>query len=107
MVHGGVIMAQRQVKLQEFLTHSQVEANVSNEDVSSKLEKAGASKLTAVIVELETATYKRCCLCHRKRMLRFCLEYLNDEGAIALWGEICEECADKTTALNNQEVQFS
>lgn len=89
-------MAQRQVKLQEFLTGFQVEANVLNKDVSSVLEKAGAPKLTAVIVELETATYERCCLCNRKRMLRFCLEYFDSEGELVMWGDVCEECAAKT-----------
>jgi len=85
-------MCSRQVKLQEFLTDSQVEVNTCNKDVSCKLEKAGAPKLTAVIAELETATYERYYLCNRKRMLRFCLEYLDSEGNVVMWGDLRRMC---------------
>ena len=101
---GWCNMARRQVKPQEFLTGFQVDAKTSKKDVSSKLDKVGVSNLTAVIVELEKATYERCCLCNRNRMLRFCLEYFDSEGELVMWADVCRECADRITA-ERREVQ--
>jgi len=82
MVQGGVNV--KQVSLMEY----RVVASVTTISRTEETEP----KLTAVTVKLEPATYGRCSLCERWTMLRFCLEYLDDEGDIVLWGDICEEC---------------
>jgi len=50
---GWCNMTRRQAKPQEFLTGFQVDGKTLKKDVSSKLEKAGVPKLTAVIFELD------------------------------------------------------
>jgi len=60
--------------------------------------------LRVIIVKLEPATHGCCCLCHNKTVLPYCLEYLNDEGKIILWGDVCKECADKNTT-ERREVE--
>lgn len=87
-------MGGRQVKLQEFLTSVQVEANVLNRNVSRRLEKV--SGFTAIIVKLNPPTFGRCSLCQRWAVLSFCLEYLDSNGAIESWGEVCASCVAKT-----------
>ena len=49
--------------------------------------------LTAVIVKLELSVYGRCSLCLRRCELGFCLKYLDGEGDVIFWGDICETCA--------------
>jgi len=60
--------------------------------ISSRAKKTEPPKLTAVILKLEPSIYGRCSLCNRWTILRFCLEYFNNEGDMLLWGEICEDC---------------
>jgi len=48
--------------------------------ISSRTKETEPPKLTVVTVKLETAAYERCCLCNRRTMLPFCLEYLDSEG---------------------------
>lgn len=63
---------------------------------SSRVEEKEPPRLTAAIVEFEPAIVGCCCLCNRRRVLSFCLEYF-DNGRLFLWGEICENCAGKLT----------
>lgn len=59
--------------------------------------------LTVVILKLEPAAYGRCSLCHKRSLLPFCLEYLNGEGEMVLWGDVCQECAETTTERRKVE----
>lgn len=61
-------------------------------------------KFTAIILKLEQPEYGRCCLCNRETTLPFCLEYLNDEGQIILWGDVCKGCANKTTGGKERKL---
>ncbi len=64
--------------------------------ISSGAEES--SKLTAATVKFEPAIYALCCLCNRWAVLRFCMEYLNGEGDIVLWGETCPSCRNRVIA---------
>jgi len=72
--------------------------------ISSRAKKTEPPKLTAVILKLEPSIYGRCSLCNRWTILRFCLEYFNNEGDMLLWGEICEDCRFKSE--NSHRARF-
>ena len=72
--------------------------------VASNLEtgkQTCSERLTAIIVKLEPAVYGRCSLCNRWTTLGFCIEYLNSQGAMTLWGEICQECKQEWEKRRN------
>jgi len=50
-------------------------------------------ELTAVILNLKPAVKGHCSLCNRSATLPFCLEYLDGEANVLMWGQICEDCA--------------
>lgn len=56
------------------------------------------AQLTAVIVKLDPSTYERCCICNHQIVLPFCLEYLDSEGNLILWGNVCQQCENKVMA---------
>jgi len=90
MVQGGV-----NVKQASLMEYGVAAAPVT---ILSRVEETEPSKLTAVIVEFEPATYECCSLCNRWAVLHFCLEYLDGEGDIVLWGHICEQCRNRVMA---------
>lgn len=60
-----------------------------------QLQKTRSEKLTVVIVKLEENDVhaRRSSLCNRGGTLAFCLEYLDGEGNVVMWGDVCEECS--------------
>jgi hypothetical protein len=62
---------------------------------SPQIQEPQKPNFTAIIVKLEPASYGRCCLCNYRGPLRYCLEYFNSEGSMILWGDVCQNCADK------------
>lgn len=52
---------------------------------------------TVLIVQSEPISHGFCCLCQRRDVLSYCLEYINDKGELIEWGDICQNCVDKTT----------
>lgn len=91
MVQGGVNVKQASLMEYGVITTAVPQQNAPSRDLNLR-------ELTAVIVEFEPATYECCSLCNRWAVLHFCLEYLDGEGDIVLWGHICEQCRNRVMA---------
>ena len=61
-------------------------------------EPESREKLRAVLIQLGDPVRGRCALCKSVATLPFCLEFLDSKDNVVLWGDVCKECADKTTA---------
>lgn len=94
----------KQVTLNGFVISSSSMPGSPTPTQIQKQKKSEEPKLTAIIMKLEQPEYGRCCLCKRKTLLPFCLEYLNGEGNIVLWGDVCQKCVDESTA-ERREVE--
>jgi len=57
------------------------------------------AQLTVVILKLNEPVYGRCSLCNRWATLPFCLEYLNSQGTMVKWGEICRNCKEQSQGV--------
>jgi len=82
------VSVSEQVSLTEYgvLTTAVPQQNTSGRDLNP-------GGLKARIVVLEPATYGHCSLCKRPAVLPFCLEYLDSEADVIMWGPVCMECA--------------
>jgi len=71
----------------------------ANTEQTSPSRDLNPGELTVVILKLNEPVYGRCSLCHRWATLPFCLEYLNSQGNMVKWGEICRNCKEQSQGV--------